>query len=271
MERRLSKLYHADYLSWPSDEQYKNHPIPESICWLGWRGALYVAGSYGVNVVEPERAIENQFRELEKDLRERGIYWVREPRWSLLRHDLSVADFRFAVEREISTSLKFGLDNWLSEMEFRSDPDVVMYTTKDRNDNVRHRKKRILPDAYFEILDIERRKRGEDYRARLLLELDMSTHSNPRFGREKVAPGVAYIKCGSYKKRFGYNSGHWLVVTSGGKRRMKNLMRHTEEYAGDDAEFFLFANFDKLVEGYPLSSPIWMKVGQEHPVPILNY
>ena len=40
MEQRLAKLYDAGYLNWPTKDQYRAYPIPEAICWLGWRGAL---------------------------------------------------------------------------------------------------------------------------------------------------------------------------------------------------------------------------------------
>jgi len=93
MERRLAKLYLNSYISWPSREQRKIYPVPEPICWFGWRGALYIAGKYGVTINEPKSGNENQLRILQKFLREGRIHWVREPRWILLRHDIAVVDF----------------------------------------------------------------------------------------------------------------------------------------------------------------------------------
>ena len=95
-------------------------------------------------------------------------------------------------------------------------------------------KKRVYPDSYFVIVDRQRAAQGLVARMRLLLELDNSTHANERFGREKVAPGLAYVKSEEYKTRFGANSGRWLVVTTG-ERRMTNLMRQTHQVAGRGA------------------------------------
>jgi hypothetical protein len=103
---------------------------------------------------------------------------------------------------------------------------------------------------------------------RLLLELDNSTHANERFGREKVAPGLAYIKSGEYKARFGANSGRWLVVTTG-ERRMTNLMRQTHQVAGRGAKVFLFTTFDQLENGNILTDPVWYQVGSEKPMSLL--
>jgi hypothetical protein len=63
----------------------------------------------------------------------------------------------------------------------------------------------VCPDAYFEIIDESRRMSGEPHIARFLLELDMSTHDNPSFGREKAAAGAAYIKSSKFRVRFGNN------------------------------------------------------------------
>ena len=95
MEQRLSKLFKAGYLLWPNREHYKMYPIPEPICWLGWRGVDYLAAKNGIRIERPKSDNENQLREFQKKLRKQGIRWVREPRWSLLRHDITVINFRF--------------------------------------------------------------------------------------------------------------------------------------------------------------------------------
>jgi hypothetical protein len=263
MEIRLAKLHHSGYIAWPNQEQQKNNPIPEPICWLDWKGILHLAGLLGVNVPLPTTYNENQLRTLQKNLYDQGINWVREPRWSLLRHDLTIVDFKFLLMDEIENNRGFLLENWKYETEFRSDPDLILFRIKDRNGEFKQFKKRVLPDAYFEIVDIERRNRGEADRVRFLLEIDMSTHDNPSFGREKVAPGVAYIKSALYKNRFGQNSGRWLVVTNGGKTRLKNLMTQTKENAREDSSLFFFTSIKDLENNYPITSPIWRQNGQE--------
>ena len=130
-------------------------------------------------------------------------------------------------------------------------------------------KKGVLPDGYFEIVDNNRLNKNQPARARFLLEIDMSTHSNPRFGREKAAPSVAYIMSKVYRERFGANSGRWLVVTTGDVR-MKNLMNQTRKVIGQQAMIFFFTTFDQLKHGNILKSPIWWQVDKTDPQPLLN-
>ena len=54
MEQRLSKLFEAGYLLWPNREHYKIYPIPEPICWFGWRGIDYLAAQNGIRIERPK-------------------------------------------------------------------------------------------------------------------------------------------------------------------------------------------------------------------------
>lgn len=269
MERRLAKLYHARYLAWPSREQHRTHPIPEPICWLGWRGALFLAGRYGVDVQQPRSENENQMRSFRKRLRDNGVRWVREPRWSLVRHDLAVVDFRLAMEWSVGQVPSLVLENWLPESVFRSDVDQVSYTIRLRNGRVVRMERGVCPDAYFEVVEEALRMVGKPHRARFLLEIDMGTHDNPSFGREKAVPGVAYVKSPVYKARFGNNSGKWLVVTAGGMRRMGNMIGQTNERVGRDAHMFFFTMLDQIGAGNLLTSPIWWQAERNEPRPLL--
>jgi hypothetical protein len=42
------------------------------------------------------------------------------------------------------------------------------------------------------------------------LEIDRSTENIPRFLREKILPGLAYLKSEAYAERFGHRSERWL-------------------------------------------------------------
>jgi len=270
IERRILKLIQAEYLARPNRDQHRNHPIPEPICWLGWRGVLYIAGLFGISVAPPKIVNENQLRVFQKALRGFGINWFREPRWSLLGHDLVVVDFKLAVEKEVSEIPQLAMEKWIYETEFRSDPDVISYEITSRDGIVKHLKKRVLPDAYFEIVDEEQRSKGERYRARFLLEIDMSTHDNPSFGREKAVPGKAYIRSSAYRARFGCNSGRWLVITKGQKTRLKNLMKQTQQNTGKYGKLFFFTSLISLEYGYPLTSPIWKQADKNEPMALFK-
>ncbi len=270
MEKRLSKLYRNGYLDWPSQEQWRKHPIPEPICWLGWKGVLSVAHRQGCGLEDPVGSNENQLRKLQVRLRAQGFHWLREPRWIQLEHDLKVADFRMMVGKAVQSSSGLVLAEWLPERVFRSQMDIVECSVEDRNGKTRVVKKGVCPDAYFVIEDTRRLINGESHRARFLLELDMATHDNPSFGLEKVAPGAAYIRSPAYKARFGYNSGRWLVVTTADKRRMQNLMQHTQRIASAEARLFFFTTWQRLTEYDVFKDSIWWNVAEALPIPLLS-
>jgi hypothetical protein len=143
--------------------------------------------------------------------------------------------------------------------------DVIEFEIKGKNGENRTEKKGICPDGYFEIVDEKRKINGTPARARFLLEIDRSTHDNPSFGREKIIPGVAYIKSPAFKRRFGYNSGRWLIVTTG-NTRMKNLMQQTFQLAGSFSKTFLFTTFNQLMNKNILTAPIWTQPGSNQPL-----
>ncbi|HEY60000.1 MAG TPA: hypothetical protein G4N92_04860 [Anaerolineae bacterium] len=261
MERRLSKLRHSEYIHWPSEVQRKTKPIPEPICWLGWKGILYIAGKSGFEIEPPTRVNENQLRSLQERLRKIGIRWTREPRWQQLEHDIEVTDFRYAVERSVCEISDLTLEDWIPEGAFRSNMDKVDFRTVNREGKTQKRCKGVCPDGYFVIVDEKRKAQGKPYRARFLLELDMATHDNPSFGVEKAAAGAAYIHHPSYKARFGSNSGRWLIVTTG-EVRMKNLMRQTLQNTKADSNLFLFTTFDRVMQHNLFNTPIWIKCGE---------
>jgi hypothetical protein len=268
LQKRVAKLVENSYLARPTMHQRRTQPIPEPIYWLGWRGILWIAAHMGVEVDPPANQGKHQMRRMAKRLRDQGIRWLQEPRFQSLAHELAVVDVRLAFERAIRELPGLHLEEWIFESEFRSDPDTVEYRLKGRDGQVRQVKRKIYPDSFFVFVDERRVAQGELARARLLLEIDHATHSNPRFGREKVAPGLAYINSPQYKARFGDNSGRWLVVTTG-ERRMRNLMYQTRKVAGTGANTFLFATFDRLETGNVLTDPVWLQVGRREPVSLL--
>jgi len=107
MERRLSLLRHNDYLNWPSKEHRRVHPIPEPVIWLGWRGITHLISTLNLQIDPPEKYGENQLRKFARRLRDAGIRWQREPRWSQLAHDIGVVDFHLAVEKSVSKTSRF--------------------------------------------------------------------------------------------------------------------------------------------------------------------
>jgi len=270
MQVRLSKLYHNGYLNWPSQEHHNTYPIPEPILWLGWRGILHLALQRGVLLTPLTRLNENQLRTLQQELRVLNIRWLREPNWSCLQHDLKVIDFRLAVSRAVTEIPVLKLDRWLTESVFRADPDRIRFSFRGNNGRLITKKKGIIPDGFFELVNVERQQQGQPSKVRFLLELDMATHDTPSFGIEKALAGSAYVRSTEYKARFGSNAGRWLVVTTG-VRRMRNLMKQTATRTGKDASLFYFATQEDVQKHNVLTAPIWWQVGQAEaqPLPII--
>ena len=269
MENRLSKLHNDQYIEWPNNMQRKNFPIPEPIIWLGWKGALFLAGRQGIRVNPPKTANENQLRILERQLRASGFAWYREPHWSNLKHDLTVVDTRFWVLDSLKDIADYSLEEWINESVFRTDTDYIVYQVKTREGEIMRKRKGICPDGAFTLIDKNRKQQGEAFRARFLIEVDMATHDNPSFGMDKAAPGAAYIKSQEYQARFNSNSGRWLVITTS-PIRLRNLIQQTRERIGEESNLFYFTTFENCRGHNFFTEPIWYQFGSKYPVPLLK-
>ena len=268
MLRRLSLLVLHGFLARPEKRQWWSRPIREAIYWIGWRGALWLAAQRGIYIDPPKNEGENQMRKLQRSLREHGIYWLREPRWSMIGHELAIDDFRISFESSVNQIAWINSEQWVRESEFRSHMDTIKFSVEGKNGKIEQRKRGVCPDGLVVIEDIKRKLRGEPHRLPLLLEIDMASHDNSSFARDKVAPYVAYIKSSEFKTRFGLNGGYWLIVTSG-ERRMKNLMNQTERIARREAPFFFFTTFHELKANI-LIDPIWFQAGKSNPVSLIS-
>jgi len=190
MQKRLSKLHNHRYINWPTLEQRKLNPIPEPIIWLGWKGALQIANKSNLKVDPPKTINENQLRSLELSLRRKGFRWLREPRWTQLNHDLTTIDIRLKIGFDLQELKYLEMGRWINETDFRSNYDRISFTYKDRKGRLRHKKRGVIPDGYFCLLDKKRDTKGLPAKAHFLLEVDMATHDNPSFGIEKAAAGA---------------------------------------------------------------------------------
>jgi len=269
MERRLSLLKHNDFLDWPSKDHRRIHPIPEPVVWLGWRGVNHLANDLNLDVDPPNKDGENQLRIFARKLRDAGVRWQREPRWSQLAHDLGVVDFRLAVERSVYKWPSLELEKWMPEGDFLTDTDRISFTFKDRRGKTVRKRRGVRPDSFFILRDHLRLINGAPARARFLLEFDNSTHPLDRFGKEKALAGLAYIRSNAYKQRFGYNSGRWLVVCVS-QARMENLKTQTEKVLEKGAVNFNFTTLKQALNNDVLSTPIWVRGGNSDKEPLLR-
>ncbi len=269
MARRLSKLHEYHYLVWPTRDHRRNYAIPEPIVWLGWRGAIYLAGHMGLKINAPVTINENQLRILQKGLRNQGFHWYREPRWNQLNHDLKLNDIRIRIEEQTRILPNISLEEWVNESAFRINMDTVEFNITNSTGSISRKKRGVCPDGMFTLINKDRRSRGLPYRARFLVELDLSTHDNPSFGLEKAAAGAAYIQSTKYRERFSSNNGRWLIITTG-EVRMNNLIRQTYQRVKQSSNLFLFSTIDALLTFNPLSDAIWFTYGKSDPIDLLT-
>ena len=230
-QERLSKLYHNGYLERP--DRRKRASLPYMVYWLAEAGAAEVAALYG------EELAEFKYRAT--------------PRWSLVEHDIAVNDFRLTVEDAAEHIPEIELLEWIPSSEFWSEADQVEYELPSGEMATR----KVRPDGYFVI-------KAEGFAFRRLLEIDRATEDNPRFGREKVVPGIAYLRSDAYARRIGARTGCWLVVTTS-DRKLANLKAQTERVAGRNALSFAFTTFDRVGAETVLTEPIWIPGGSNKP------
>ena len=233
---RLSLLFQHGYLARPDRRQRAS--LPGMIYWLDRRGAEHVAVLSGMTVQD--------------------LGWRRAPRWSQVVHDLAVNDFRLDVSEACARHPGCELERWVPEGEFLAHPDTVTYARADG----RQARRQVRPDGFFVI-------RQGAYRSRLLLELDRATEDNPRFVRQKVLPGLAYLRSGAYQRRSGFGSGRWLVVTTS-ERRLHNMKQATERVVEQGARVFWFTTSDRVTPETVLTSPIWHRGGSDERVALVR-
>jgi hypothetical protein len=233
-QRRLEFLWRDGYVKRPNWR--KRAAIGQTVYFLDEKGAEYVAGLEGKSLA--------------------GFKWRKQPRWSLVGHDLALNDFRIAVEEAVANTPELTLeDDWIASSEFWSHPDAVEY----RDLNGRKQKRQVRPDGYFWV-SLALGGRVFDYR--FLVEVDLRTEDNPRIGREKILPGLAYIQSQAFERRFGKKSGQFLFVTTS-ERRALSMKRQTERVAEQNARLFYFTWFDQ-VNPQTVFDHIWYRGGEEH-------
>lgn len=233
---RLMLLYQHGYLERLNRRQ--RAACPDMLYWLGERGAAYVAGLSGLSLSE--------------------FSYRREPRWSQVEHDLAVNEVRIALTKACEQETGFDLLQWIPESEFHAQPDRVEYVDETGKRDTRT----LIPDGYCQLERV-----GRSFR--FLWEIDRRTEDNPRFVREKVLPGLAYLDSSQYKARFGTQAGQWLIVTTG-ERRLRNMKRQTELAAKKDANRFYFTTLDQITPETILTRPIWQRGGEAEALPLFK-
>lgn len=226
MEKALKKLKDAEFINWPSDEERARHNIPEPFIWLDWRGILFVAAQHGLKIEEPDRVNETWKRSLKTRLAKAGIYWMRNPGWSTIRHDILCTDLSIRLRQDMAAMPGWEVRHHLADHAFRVSPDKVRFTFPTASTN--RQEKEVIPDIYFTVVDHQRQQRGQPAVLRLPVEVDNATHPEASAIAPKFTAGTAWLKSAAFKKRFGGNTGVWMVITKGGQR-LHNMMAVTRD------------------------------------------
>lgn len=234
---RMRQLCANGYVAAPDRDNIHRVPRGETIYWLGKEGAALVAGLQGMALHD--------------------FHWLRRPRYAMLSHDLAVNDFRIIVQTAAGRQSELTLQRWIPEGEFLSRPDKITYTDTSKKRCSRS----VRPDGFFTL-----QHALKPYPFAFLLEMDMGTEDNPRFVREKVRPGLAYLHSEAYRQRFGVHHGRFLVITTG-QRRLYNMKVQAECNGG--AGLFYFTTLTAVNSQTVLSKPVWWLAGRSEPLSIL--
>ena len=231
-ETRMMLLYQNNFVNRPNQEQRRQ--VPEMVYWLDRRGADIVASLQGTPF--------------------RSFSWHKRPSLFQVEHHLAVNDFRMDLVDACAMDPNVSLETWVPESDFLSFPDKITYQYKNRSIP-----RRIQPDGCF-MLHLPNR------RLNYLLEIDRGTEDNPRFLREKIIPGMAYLKSKAYRERFGTQRGRWLVVTTSDKR-LRNMLNQARR--GEARGLFYYTTYDQVSPETMLHSPIWRRADRSGEVPLL--
>jgi hypothetical protein len=147
-----------------------------------------VAEQLRVGVEGRDQYNESQRRRLARALRKADVYWLREPRWSQLAHDLAIVDVRLAVEKALAGQTTLVLEQWIDEGQFARQTDRVAFLIPDADGRARPAQKGVQPDGYFVVCDRARQRQGLPPRARFLLALDHATHDNAALPAKRCWP-----------------------------------------------------------------------------------
>jgi hypothetical protein len=240
---RLAKLFHNGFLN--RTNQRGRGLYQAMVYWLAEPGAEHVAAVLGDDWLE--------FKQHD---------WVRKLPRPPLFHDLSLVDFMITVLEACDQTPWLAVHYWLNEGAFRADPDRVTYTSITGKQVSRN----IIPDRFLVVV---RTNEERPFYSRLIVEMDMATHRNKRFADQKVLAGLAYVKSKAYSRRFGSQSGRFLVITKSPKR-LEFLKATTEQVAGRDAYMWNFADVASITEETVLTEPIWYQGGREEPLALFG-
>lgn len=232
-KKRLSILFHKGYLNRLNRAGWTRYGC--NVYWLTKRGLEEVLGTRGEELSNKDRPTE--------------------PRWAQLDHDIIANDITLTfVDACNKSEGEFTLQEWYPERFFRSNKDKVSFVNLAGSKTERM----VFPDRMF-IVDRKQLRPDEPFRARLLLELDLSNHPNKRFAEEKVLPGTAYIKDSeAYERRFGSRSGRWLVVTTS-QERLEYLLK-TVQVAKEFSSMWYFTDLTSVTVDTVLTESIWTRI-----------
>ncbi len=228
-QERISELFQNGYLRRPQRSEL--HRLPESI------------------VLLDKKAMEVIAETLDLDFSE--VRLRSELRVSRVAHDILLNEFRYTFTQALKEHPAYILEQWCGQDELvQLFPSALPY----RDHAGQRREKLIRPDGYVHFF-VKPNEATRGYRLRFLVELDNSTESNVRFGRDKVAPGVHFIHSPMYQEQLKAQSGRFMVIVAGSERKFHNL--RSDIMAAGGSAFFICTRLDWVTSESALQQAIW--------------
>ena len=246
--------------SWPRERMQQLEKI-DLVKRLRGDAARFVPTGEYVYVLTPQGA---ELVAAHQSVMVQELGWKAYKRPTMIPHDLRMNDFHLQVVLAVSSDPNLELHEWIPERIFRADPDKVTYTDPITNTQ---RQRGIMPDAFFAVRQTSSAHSGRAREYAYLVEMDMSTEHNPRFARDKVAPGLAYLADGLYEQRFRRQYGRWLVIVKS-QERLENMLEHAGRVGGE--RVFFFTVFDQVTSETVFRAPIWRNGQQKEPFALIH-
>jgi hypothetical protein len=176
-----------------------------------------------------------------------------------LEHNLLLADFRMALERQ-ATAAGCQIATWLDYFDllptWKTERVRVRISANTPEEDLA-----IAPDGYFVLVT-------EKGRGHFFLEVDRGTETIDRQWKRKILSYKEYLVSGKFHARYQAPTtvGFRVLTLAPTMLRAKNLQRAAERFGSPDAAHtFLFAPIGDFL-GASVSAPIWLRGGSTLPV-----
>jgi hypothetical protein len=174
--------------------------------------------------------------------------------WKTAQTIISTNNFRVALYKALREKPEYELVEWRSESVFRGKPIYVYARENDKT-----KRKPLYPDSCFIL------KKG-NLTSNNFLEADNGTETYAQF-RTQLEVYQAYMASGLHEELFENPRSLNILIVTTTQTRCTQLMKLTAQVGG--GKRYRFTTYSKATPDAILSQPIWERIGDEQPIPLM--